>query len=129
MNASVTHPLGSNFMEVTNIVSHKIGKHRITNKITFASYGADFDSVSYGQDIFKSYTLRDGTYDHLLMQGLRTNVLNESFIYEYPILPEIDMYLTATYNWRMANNRIETHHYHTVLIGIKSRIWNRYNDL
>jgi len=129
MNASVTHPLGSNFMEVTNIVSHKIGRHRFTNKITFASYGSDYDSTSYGQDIFKSYTLRDGTYDHLLMQGLRTNILNESFIYEYPILPEIDMYLTATYNWRMSNNSIETHHYHTLMIGIKSRIWNRYNDL
>ncbi|MEX1001474.1 MAG: hypothetical protein WDZ35_05105 [Crocinitomicaceae bacterium] len=128
LNAPVAHPIGANFMELLQITSFKTGKHRFTNKITFAAYGSDTDSISYGQDIFKPYTYRPGDFDQLLMQGLRKNVCNESFIYEYALWPEIDMYLTASYNWRMVNTSLETRHFHSFSIGLKSRIWNQYND-
>lgn len=129
MNASVTHPLGANYMELLNIVSYKSNRHRFTNKLTFSAYGVDDSaSVSNGQDIFKSYSLRPGEYDQFLYQGIRTNVLNETFIYEYEILPKINMFLTARYNWRMANTSLGTDHFHTFQVGIKSRIWNSYTD-
>ncbi|MCB9224412.1 MAG: hypothetical protein R2780_06100 [Crocinitomicaceae bacterium] len=129
MNAPVAHPLGANFFELVNIMSYPKNKHRFTNKLVFASTGFDQDSISYGQDIFKSYKLRPGDFGQLMMQGVRTNILNETFIYEYAIKSEIDLYLMASYNWRMANNAYGTHHLHTFNIGIRSRIWNRYNDL
>ena len=129
LNASVTHPIGANFMEVLQITSFKHKKHRITNKITFASYGIDqSDTISYGQDLFKPYNLRPGDFDQLLFQGLRKNVLNETFIYEYALWPKIDMFLTAAYNWRMVNTSLGTNHLHTFTVGIRSRIWNQYND-
>lgn len=128
MNSSVTHPIGANFFEVLNILSYKKKKHRFTNKMTFSAYGADTDSISYGQDIFKSYSLRDGTYGHLTMQGLRMNVFNETLIYEYELLPKINMYLIAAYNWRHVNTSLGSRDYHSFTIGIKSRIWNSYND-
>lgn len=129
MNAAAAHPAGANFMELVNITSYKFGKHRITNKLTFITYGADDSSnVSNGQNIFKSYTLRPGNFDQLLFQGIRTNVLNENIIYEYAILPKIDMYLTATYNWRLVNTSQGTQNFHYFSIGLKSRIWNTYSD-
>lgn len=129
MNAAAAHPIGANFMEVLNILSYQKGKHRITNKLTFAAYGVDdSDTVSFGQNIFASYTLRPGTYDQLLFQGVRTNVLNETFVYEYELIRDIDLYLTAAYNWRMANTSMGTDHFHTFSIGLKSRIWNSYSD-
>ena len=129
LNASVAHPIGANFFELVNIVSYRSNKHRLTNKITFASYGIDpSDTLSYGQDIFKSYTLRDGNYGHLMMQGVRQNVLNENLIYEYALLENIGLFLTANYNWRMINSTAGTAHQHFISVGIKSRIWNVYND-
>lgn len=128
MNASVTHPIGANYFEVLNIVSYKKSKHRFTNKITFASYGVDTDSTSYGQNIFASYSFRDGNYDHLNMQGLRTNVFNETLIYEYEVLPKINMYFIAAYNWRHVNTSLGSENFHSFTVGIKSRIWNQYKD-
>lgn len=129
LNATVTHPLGANFFEVLNILSYQKNKHRITNKITFASTGFDQDSINYGQNIFKSYQLRPEDFGLLMMQGVRTNILNETIVYEYALLPDIDLYLTAAYNWRMANNTYGTDHIHTFSVGLRSRIWNTYNDL
>lgn len=129
MNAAAAHPIGANFLELVQITSFQKKSHRFTNKITFTSYGADqVDSISYGTDIFKEYSLRPGDYDQFLYQGGRLNVLNESFIYEYALLPEIDMYLMAKYNWRMVNSSSGTNHLHAFTVGIKSRIWNSYSD-
>ncbi|UKN03422.1 hypothetical protein K6119_07825 [Paracrocinitomix mangrovi] len=129
MNAAAAHPLGANFMELLQITSYSFGDHRITNKITFASFGTDIDSLtSYGQDIFKSYSNRPGDFDQMMYQGNRNNVLNETFIYEYALIPSIDMYLTAAYNLRVANNEYNTKIYNSFQIGIRSRIWNVYND-
>ena len=129
LNAPLAHPIGANFYELLNIISYKKGRHRITNKITFASYGKDPDNnISYGQDIFKSYTLRDGNFGHLMMQGVKTNVLNENIIYEFGLWPEIDLFLTAMYNYRLVNNSYGTEQSHTFSVGIRSRIWNSYSD-
>jgi hypothetical protein len=129
LNSSVTHPVGANFYELLNVVSYKKDKHRFTNKMNFISYGVDSSATtSVGQDIFKSYTLRDGNYDHLIMQGQRLQVFNESFVYEYALWPEIEMYLLAKYDWRAVNTSQGLNHFHTFSVGIKSRIWNSYND-
>jgi hypothetical protein len=129
LNSSVTHPVGSNFYEILNITSFRKDRHTFTNKMNFISYGVDSSATqSVGQDIFKSYTLRDGNYGHLTMQGERLQIFNEAFIYEYALWPEIDMYLTATYNWRFVNTQFGQQHFHSFSIGLKSRIWNSYND-
>jgi hypothetical protein len=129
LNASVTHPIGANFYEVLNILSYKKEKHRITNKITYACYGIDTDTINYGQNIFNSYSDRNGDNGHLIMQGLRTNVLNEQLIFETPLLEKIDLYFHITYNYRMHFTPGETIHHHFVFVGLRSRIWNVYDDI
>ena len=129
MNAAAAHPIGGNFLEMVQITSYHMNKHRFTNKITFAAYGVDpADTISYGTNIFKSYSLRPGDYDQLLFQGIRTNVLNETLIYEYELIGAIDLFLVAKYNWRMVNTSAGTDNFHTFTIGIRSRIWNAYSD-
>ncbi len=128
LNASVTHPVGANFFEVLNIVSYQPKKIRYTNKLTYTAYGVDSSNVSYGQNIFVSYSNRVGKYDHLVMQGYRKNVLNETFIAEIPILPKINLYANLTYNWRMEISETGTQHNHAILFGLRSRIWNSYTD-
>ncbi|MBK6525417.1 MAG: hypothetical protein IPG07_07610 [Crocinitomicaceae bacterium] len=128
LNASVTHPIGANFYEVLNLVSYSNEKFRLTNKLTFAALGVDQDSVNVGQNIFNSYSDRNGDYRHLIMQGERRNVLNEQVIFEMPLLGKIDLYINATYNYRMQWTQNNINHSHFFMIGLRSRIWNSYSD-
>lgn len=128
LNAPVAHPIGANFYELVNILSYSKGKHQFTNKITCSAYGIDTSAVNYGQNIFHSYADRDGNYGHTILQGLKTNVFNNHLIYEYPIIPEINMYVTAQYNFRFEINEYTINTNHFIQIGLKSRIWNRYTD-
>lgn len=129
LNASVTHPIGANFFELLNIVSYKKNKHRFTNKITYAAYGIDpSDTISYGQDLFKSYTLREDNFGNLMMQGQRQNVMNEQLVYEYTLNESLGLYITANYNWRWLNSSSGNQHQHFFSVGLKSRIWNVYRD-
>lgn len=128
LNAPVAHPIGANFYEAINIFSYKKGKHQFTNKLSYSAYGVDTSAVNYGQNIFHSYADRDGNYGHEILQGLKTNVINNQFIYEYPILPKINLYATAQYNFRLEINNYATKYNHFLQVGLKSRIWNRYTD-
>jgi len=129
LNSSAAHPIGANFFEIVQILSYKIKKISITNKITYASYGVDTSAISYGQNIFTPYVNRDGDYDHFIMQGFKKNVLNETLIIETPLLPNIDLHAYLKYNWRMEITPNKTYNNHFISIGIRSRIWNRYTDL
>ena len=128
MNAAVTHPIGANFFEVLGILSYKKNDFRFTNKLTYSSYGIDSSATSYGQNIFVSYNNREGEYDHLIMQGLKKNVLNETVIVEHPLYKPIGLYLHATYNWRMELTIYGIQNNHSFMVGIHSRLWNRYTD-
>lgn len=128
LNSPVTHPVGANFFEVLGIIAYKKGDNQFTGKITYSSYGLDTAVVSYGQDIFKPYGLRAGEYDQLVMQGAKRNVLNTALIYERVLLPKINLYFNATYNWRMEVREIDVKNRHYFTVGVSSRIWNRYSD-
>lgn len=128
LNASVAHPVGANFYELVNIVNYRINKISITNKLTYIGYGVDTSMVNYGQNIFNSYQLRDGEYDHFMMQGDKKNVINETLIIEYPLIKKAELYLSFVYNWRAEFTTRPTQHIHSLTLGIKSRIWNRYTD-
>lgn len=128
LNASATHPIGANFYELLNVVSYSRNAIRITNKMTYSCFGVDTDSLNYGQNIFNSYSDRVSDYGNLIMQGLRTSVFNEQLIVEKPLWEKIDLYLTATYTYRMQWRPDAIQHNHFLMVGLKSRIWNVYTD-
>ncbi len=128
MNQAIAHPIGANFHELIAIISYRKGKHQFTNKTNYTSYGIDTSAINYGQNIFHSYTDRDGEYGHETQQGLKTNVFNNQLIYEYALFPHINIYAFARYNYRFQINNSSIQNNHFFQIGIKSRIWNNYSD-
>ncbi len=130
LNQSVTHPIGANFCEILNILSYQFKKTRITNKMVYSGYGVNStDTINVGQNPFDSYNDRNGDYDHFLLQGFKKNVFNETLVVEYNLLPKYDLYLNVTYNWRIENTTVGVFHSHAFLLGLKSRLWNKYTDL
>lgn len=127
-NSAVAHPAGANFYELVNIVSYRKEKFMFTNKITYLGIGVDKDSINQGQNIFRSYSDRNGNYGHKIMQGNRMTIFNEQFIAEYPLLNKIDLYVTAMYQYRMSWSSAEILHQHFLTLGIRTRLWNSYAD-
>ncbi|MFD1553784.1 hypothetical protein DNU06_09655 [Putridiphycobacter roseus] len=127
-NASVTHPVGANFMELVAILSYAKAGQRLTLKTNYIAYGTDSSSISYGQNIFNSYANRDGNYDQKIMQGEKFNILNTTLLYELPLKWIQNTYLTSSINLRLATNRNNLQSRSSFEIGIKTRIWNKYQD-
>lgn len=128
LNSPVAHPIGANFIEVLNISSYQLGEFRIINKLTYSSYGADSAGISFGQNVFSSYSDRPDDYNQLIMQGKKKNVLNESFTIDRALSKKINLYLFANYNWRMEINELGIENRHYLILGIRSQIWNTYTD-
>ena len=128
-NSAVAHPLGANFYEINSIFSYKQKQHRFTNHIVYAGYGTDTAGFSFGQNVLASYSNRDGNYDHLMMQGQKHNVLSFILIYEYEIPQVKNMFLMAKYKLRSDKVSKTTYNNHFLEVGIRSRIWNRYDDI
>lgn len=88
LGSPLAHPSGGNFAEL--LAEAQVLK----NKWNFKSYGVfllkGYDSgvVSYGGDVYKSYTLREKEYGHVIGQGvtLRTVTLGTEISYLIPAL-------------------------------------------
>lgn len=128
-NASVAHPLGANFFELNGIFSYQINKHQLTAQFTYAMFGTDSSSISYGQNIFESYSNRIGNYDHTIGQGVQQNVFSTNLYYDYPIKLIPNLFLTCRYQLQLATSEKYFRQNHSFEIGIRSRIWNRNDDI
>jgi len=128
LNSPVTHPIGANFFELLAIIAYEKGSNQFTGKITYSSFGVDSSAISYGQDIFKPYGFRADEYDQFMMQGSKRNILNATLIYERLLIKKFNIYLNATYNWRMQLNTNQLINQHYFTFGVRSRIWNSYSD-
>lgn len=71
MYQSLAHPLGANFREVLGILRYSKEKWGFMGKIAFAQIGTDTSKISFGQNIYKSYMLRNTAKDleSKLLQG------------------------------------------------------------
>ncbi len=127
-NASVTHPVGANFFELNGTISYLFKKHRITSQLVYLVYGSDTSSTSYGQNILKSYSSRDGNYNHSIAQGLKHHVFSWISYYEYPIKAVPNLYITGRYQMRLETISNSFTGRHSFQVGIRSRIWNKYLD-
>jgi hypothetical protein len=69
MRQPLAHPLGANFKEAVLYFKKNFAQFAFNGKIIAAQTGLDTDSISYGQDIYKSYDLRKSDYDNFILQG------------------------------------------------------------
>jgi len=73
---ALAHPSGANLKEL--VVLFHYHKKRFSSQIkgVYQISGNDIDSISYGKNIYKSYTLRDSDYGHYTTQGSLTKFLH-----------------------------------------------------
>lgn len=127
-NQSLAHPMGANFMESVNVLRYRKKNWLIEGKFIWANYGLDTNNVSYGGNIFKSYLLRDGEYNHEMIQGLDTKLYLWQFKAEYVLNAAWDMRLMAGFSTRVEESAIHRKEELYFFFGISSDITRPFDD-
>lgn len=124
----LAHPLGANFVERLFRASYIYDKFYVDGKLIYATYGADVDSVSYGQNIYRSYLDRQGEYNNRMFQGLKTNLLHAEINFAYVINPKTNLRAELSMITRRESNENGTIKERYFLIGIKTSLTDYFYD-
>lgn len=125
----LAHPLGANFMELTNRISYTKDRWQASLDINYNAKGYDVsDTLSFGGDVNISYELRGNDYGQLMLQGNKINKLIINGSVGYLIYPEINLY--AAFDFGVYNS------FHPAFkrtdlffnIGIRTGLWRRDLD-
>lgn len=128
-NIPLANPYGSNYVEWMNFITFRKSKWIFEEQFSLAMHGEDsIPSVSYGGNIYQSYSNRPYNYGHFTGQGARTRVFYHHLRISYLLHEKLNMRAEFGHVFRERKSGIayETNHY--FYIGLKTNLWNRYND-
>jgi hypothetical protein len=128
---SLAHPLGSNFREGVLWLRYSLGNFYVHSRTIYAEKGEDFygSRVSYGGDMFQSYTRRNGEYNHTTRQGNLRYVFMQEMRVSYLLSGHQNLRVFVNYMLRKDQNNLQGHWDHFLQVGISSNLWNTYRDL
>lgn len=136
MNMPLAHPLGANFMEALGIIRYT--KERVGVEVKAVGYlhGSDTTNISYGGNVLVSYRDRNppgnstlNNYGHTTTQGLKNRTLIFHSTVSYLLFPEINMRAELGAMIRYRSNAYSSVFTPWVFFGLKTNLWNRYNDI
>jgi hypothetical protein len=125
---SLAHPLGANFHESVTRLRYQLKKWFFEAKVIYIDRGEDYNSVSYGGDIFRSYTLREGEYGHEIGQGENHYIWYNELKVAYNVIPKMNLRAFASFAFRSDKSNQGTENLNLIQIGITSSLWNTYSD-
>lgn len=101
-NQSMAHTWGANFREFIAIGNYSRGRWYANAKFILGVKGFDIegDPVSYGGDIYRDYSDRDGDYGHEIGQGNTTDIFIADFKGGYIINPAVNLKLFGGLTFR-----------------------------
>lgn len=79
----LANPYGANLEEFSLLCEYQINNFLIEITADYVSYGKDFNNVSYGNNILRPYTLRQGDYGNSFKQGEKTSHKQASLTLKY----------------------------------------------
>lgn len=122
--ASLAHPWGANFYQLTGIAQYQTGRHRFMLFGEMGKKGFDSDSLSYGGNIFIPYRQRAKDYNNTIAQGISVDILNISALYAYQLLPKQGLETFGAIGMRKFGVLTNL----TVNIGIRTAFFNSYSN-
>ncbi|MDP6908689.1 MAG: gliding motility protein RemB, partial [Flavobacteriales bacterium] len=127
-NQPLAHPRGANFMESVNVLRYRKKNWLMEAKFIYSNFGLDTNSVSYGGDIYKSYLLRDGEYDHEMIQGLDTKAYLWQVKVEYVLNAFWDLRLMGGFTSRVEQSNLHRNEELYFFFGLSSDITRPFDD-
>ncbi len=123
---ALAHPYGANFME--GLLEMKWQHKKWFGKV-FANYfmrSTDQDGFNYGNDIYIPYINRPFEYGHAIGQGRQFNGTRTILTGGYQLLKHGK--LSAFVENHFTYNTIENAMRYTLVVGVRSMLWNDYRN-
>ncbi len=125
---SLAHPLGANFHESLTRIRYQLNKWYFEAKVIYIDRGEDYHNISYGGDIFRSYTTRGSEYNHTIGQGASHYTWYNELKVAYNVVPKLNLRAFASYAFRSDKTASGTENLNLIQFGITSALWNTYSD-
>lgn len=127
-NQSMAHPIGANFFETLAILRYYIKNFYFQYKVVNMIYGEDEYSVRFGRDIYQSYRDRPKNYYNFIGQGVVTRILHQDVKVGYLLNNRNNLSIELGYINRKTENYYYPNQSSMIYFGLKSNIYNHYND-
>jgi hypothetical protein len=119
------HPLGSNFAEILAQLQTRYKLFHVMGYAVFQLKGYDSDTVSWGGDVYKPYTMRPATleYGNTIGQGttIRSFELGLSIQHPLPAVPlQAYCQIAGKYSWGDISARFDP----ILVLGIRSALFS-----
>ena len=124
---AMAHPSGANLKEAVALLHYHKKRFSTQIKGVFQISGNDIDSVSYGKDIYKPYTLRSGDYGHYTTQGLLTKFMHLELKAGWLVNPHYNTQIQFSISSSQTNINKNAKSI-SFLLGIKTLIFNEDYD-
>lgn len=123
---SLAHPYGANLKEYSLVARYRLKNLLLKSRTSFISYGEDLsgDSLSYGQNIHKPYTLRNDDYGIEFLQGTKTQVFTSEFSVSYILIPRFNLSIDAGFIFRKQKSDVYNDTFTYFYAGLKTRLYN-----
>jgi len=131
---SLGHAWGANFWEAIGIANYKFNRWTTSAKFILGQKGFDdSETLSYGGDIYKSYSIRKGNNDNEVGQGNKATIFIADLQGRYLVNPSNNISLFGGFTFRKFSPTTTTAVYkntNTVWfsLGIKADLFNWYLD-
>jgi hypothetical protein len=127
-NQSLAHPMGANVLESVSMLRYRRGSWMMEAKFIYSNFGLDTGTVSYGQNIYRSYGDRVSEYDNTMVQGLDTKVYLFQFRAEYVVNPFWDMRIMGGITSRAEFSSMHRKDDLYVFLGISTDLTRPFDD-
>jgi len=134
-NQPLAHPWGGNFWEAIGIAQYKKNRWFANAKINFGKKGFDFanSTVSYGGDIYKSYTLRNSDTGFSIADGNTVNIFIGNLQVGYLVNPATNLQLFGGFIYRRFQPTNPTSDFASqnttwFSFGLRTNLFNWYFD-
>jgi hypothetical protein len=127
-NASLAHPLGSNFWESVTFIRYNHKRIFLEGRFSYAKHGSDTAGFNFGNNIYASYDTRTKEYDNYLGQAQEVNLTYASLMLAYLVNPQTNLNLYVQYTSRNEMIGDTKNQQSLITFGIRTSLQNFYYD-
>ena len=118
----LAHPIGANLYEWIGIIRYQpIGQLNLTAKAIYTHFGADTDSLNYGNNVLLSYNNRVQEFNNKVGQGITTDQLHLDLTASWQL--RHNMFVDVKQIIRKVDSQLATRNNNTAYTSIAFR-WN-----
>lgn len=124
----MAHPLGANFKEAVGILRYNFDNLYLSSKLIYTQYGTNSDSLTVGQDIYRSYNERSKEMGNFTAQGNLNKLIYGELKASYLLVYSWNLFLETSVIFRQHSVNSTKNENIIFTFGLKTFLFNENYD-